>query len=246
MKIKIMSKIKLVILLIVGIQNLGNSCSCGIYEPVFCRIVTEGHNIIQVVVTDSTSHIMKVNLIENINKEINEDSLLIYGQDGWTCGESLNQFNINDTLILAVTEWEFNGVDYWYLEGYCGVHFLRYEEGMVKGQITDTLTLQPIQDFKDNLFSCLDMEVPIEDVENLENQITVFPNPVLENFQISITQNQIDGYKIYNLNGQQIKNRTYYQSENTVEVNSNGMESGIYYIRIITSKGILTRKILKI
>ena len=247
MKIKITLKIKLFFFLIVGFQNLGIACHCGYYEPVFCRIANEGHNIIRAVVSDSIiSSVMEVKIIENINKEISTDTILIYGQDGWSCGESLNQFSLNDTLILAVVEWEINGQEFWYLEGFCGIHFLRYENGNVMGQITDSLIIQPLQIFKDNLFSCLDMEVPIEDIENLENQLSVFPNPIQNTFQISITQNQINGYEIYNSNGQRIKHRVFYQKINNVHVKSEGFINGVYYIRITTSKGVLTKKVLKI
>lgn len=247
MKIKITSKIKLVILLILAFQNLGVSCHCGIYEPVFCRIANQGHNIIRAVVSDSTiNSVMEVKLIENINNEIFGDTILIYGQDGLTCGETLTQFSLNDTLILALDEWEINGQEFWYLEGFCGVHFLRYEDGMVIGQITDSLTIQPLQEFKDNLFTCLEMEVPTDEVENLEHQISIFPNPIKENFQITSIQNKIVGYEIFNSNGQQIEQRNFHKLLNIIDVNSNNLGNGVYYIRIITSKGILTKKILKI
>ncbi len=245
MKIRTSSKITLAILLILSFQNIGISCSCDMFEPAFCKMVRPELNVIQVVVTDSASYLMEVNLIENLNKEISEDTLMILGQDGFNCGEWLYQFEINDTLILAVLPWEYNGKTYWYLEGSCGIHFLRHEDGMVKGQITDNLTLQPFQDFKENLFACLDMSVSTEDNNNLASQISVVPNSIQNAFQISMTQNQIDAYELYNSNGQQIKSRTLQQSANTVEVNASDLGNGIYYIRIITSKGILTRKILK-
>lgn len=247
MKIKITLKIKLVILIIIAFQNLGVSCSCGIYETVFCRIANHDHHIIRAVVSDSTiNSIMEVKLIENINNEILGDTILIYGQDGLTCGETLTQFSYNDTLILALHEWVINGQEFWYLEGFCGIHFLRYENGMVKGQITDSLTIQPIQEFKDNLFTCLDMKVPTEEVEILEQQVSVFPNPIKENFQIISIQNEISGYEIFNSNGQLIEKRNFNKLLDTIDVSSNNLGNGMYYIRIITPKGILTKKILKL
>lgn len=238
--------LKIAILILIS-QNSILACSCFPYEPVFCRVVNEGHNIIRGVVTNHPDfHLMEINLIENLNKEIVEDTILILGQDGFNCGEYLSLFNINDTLILALSHWEINGTNYWYLEGFCGLHFLRYENGIVNGQITDTLTSQPLQDYKDNLFSCLDMEVPINEIANDEFQLTLYPNPVSGHFQVSTLQPQIAAYEIYDLSGTKMEVKAFSQLEEKIEINSNGLEQGIYYISIRTPKGIITRKFLKI
>jgi Secretion system C-terminal sorting domain len=246
MKAKIIFHIKLIVLFTIAIQNLSNACSCWPYEPVFCRIVDEWHHVVRAVVTSHPDYyLMKVQLLENINKEITEDTIIIYGQDGLSCGESTDQFNINDTLILAVVEWEIDGAIYWYLEGFCGLHFLRYENEMVMGQITDTLTIQPIQDFRDNLFDCLAMPLPIKEIEGSKSELSIFPNPVLEKLQISTIENLISGYDLYDSNGQLIISEVLNQSVEKHDINADDLRTGIYYIRIKTSKGVLARKFIK-
>jgi len=247
MKSKMLTQIKLIIFILIIVQNLGLACFCP-YEPVFCKNVHVEHNLIQAVVTDSTNqaHTMEVEILENIHKEITEDTLLIHGRDLSSCGERLDQFSINDTLILAIEILQFNGNEYWYLGGECGLQFLRYENGILNGQITESLTTQPIQDFKDDIFACIDLTVPVKEIESLENQITVFPNPTLGNFQISFPEIKVSSYEIYNSSGQQVINETLNEAIDIIEVKSSPLSNGIYYLRLITSKGILTRKFLKI
>lgn len=247
MMLKLFKKTFVVLLVLVTTQNLSTACSCFPYEPVFCRIVDDTHHIVRGIVTGFDDlHLMKFQIIENINKEILEDTVIVYGQDGLTCGESLDQFNENDTLILAVNNWEFNGTTYWYLEGFCGLHFLKYEDGLVKGQITDNMTEQPIQDFKDNLFTCLDMEVPTDDIQKLANDISIYPNPIMDNFQITASNNLIQSYEIFSTSGQRIVSKIFSQPVENLEIQSNHFGEGILYIRINTSKGILTKKLLKL
>jgi hypothetical protein len=223
-----------------------NACDCG-YESVFCRNVYEAHNIIMAVVTDKLEdiRIMEVQLLENIYKEISEETITIYGQDGGNCGEDLYQFSVNDTLILAIYESEYNDSIYWHLEGLCGLHFLRYENGMVKGQITDSITSQPIQSFRDNLFNCLDMVISVDDVEQSAIEYRLFPNPVIDVFQIIAEQSIIYSYEIYSSNGQKILSKNTGQTSEKVDIDSSGLGNGIYYIKVITSEGILTQKFFK-
>ncbi len=104
MKKEIRLRIQLLFLFLITIQTITTACSCWPYESVFCRSVTPWHNVVSVVVTEHLEfHLMEVKIIENINEEIAEDTIVIYGQDGLTCGELLNQFEFQDTLILAVT-----------------------------------------------------------------------------------------------------------------------------------------------
>lgn len=238
--------LSLFILLIIS-QNSIYACSCSHYEAVFCRNVHEGHKIVRGVVTDQPDvHLMEFSILENINNEIVEDTILVLGQDGVNCGEYLEQFAVNDTLILALNTWEINGTEFWHLMGLCGLHFLRFENGLVSGQITDDFTSQDLQGFKDNLLSCIDMEVPVLEVDKNELEINVFPNPVSGNFQIGAFQPQINAYDIYNSGGTLIASKIFDQPEEKIDIYSGDLGQGIYYIRIRTAKGIITRKILKI
>jgi len=237
-----LNKLSLILFFSLTFQSFAIACSCFPYEPVFCRIAHTGHNIVRAtVISHPDFNLMEIKIIEDINNEITEDTVMVLGQDGLNCGESLNQFLIQDTLILALRYVTFNGTDYWYLEGFCGLHFLRYKDGMVTGQITDTLTEQPLQDFKDNLFTCLDMQLPTEDILSKKENLNVFPNPVTSTLHIETNLKNILEIDIFNAGGQLIIKK---QNEFS-EINTNDLNKGIYFIRVKTSKGILTRKFLK-
>lgn len=246
MELKLQRKILLTLFLITVIQTSMYACRCGQNDPVFCKNVNEEHHIIRAIVTDTSfDEMMEVELIENIHQEIGEDRILIYGNDGNNCGENLDKFAVNDTLILALTEQNIKGVHYWYLHA-CGLHFLKYEDGMVKGQITNLYTELLLQDFKDKLFYCFGMEVVLGEVEPLCNQITIFPNPVLDDFYVGISQNWINGYEIYNSVGQLMAFEKFNQFVDEIEFKPNNLSSGVYFIRISNSKGSVTKKFLKV
>lgn len=240
----IVFRTQLILFFIILIQNFSTACSCYPYEPVFCRIVGPGLNVVSVVVLDQPtidSSTMRVKVLENLNKTIVEDTITIIGQDGLNCGESLYLFNLQDTLILGLLE--LANQSKWYLEGFCGLHYLRLENGMVKGQITDTDTIKTYQLFKDDLTFCLALRVNTEDHLRLVNQLKVFPNPASALVNVHSDQS-ILSYELYHTSGQLLDTRHYKELNDAIEINTGHLEFGIYYLRIRTSKGILTRKFM--
>lgn len=244
MKKTIIKQSQLILTLVIAIHCVANACTCYPYEPVFCKIVNGNHHIVRaVIVSFPEMHLMEVQVIENIHQELNTNSITVLGQDGFNCAESLEDFSIQDTLIMALEPVQ----NYWYLEGACGLHFLRYENGMVLGQATETTTIQTIENFRDNLFDCSFTGISDEGMEVVdESKVRISPNPVVEQFQISTTQNPISGYEIYSSNGQLISSSFLNQSVNRLDVNSNHLPSGVYFVKVRTLNGILTKKILKI
>lgn len=74
----------------------------------------------------------------------------------------------------------------------------------------------------------------------LEREVLIFPNPVSETLQISASDGiSVEGATIYSILGENLIT-TY---ENTVDVSYLSKE--IYFIEIVTNKGIITKKILK-
>lgn len=249
MKKSTFRKIQLLLFFVIAFQNFGMACDCWPYEPVFCRNVSEGSTIVRaVVINHSGPSYMEVVVLENINQEVEEDTITIFGQDGLNCGENLGQFNIQDTVILAVayTQWEVETEFYWYLEGACGLHFLRYENGMVVGQVTDSLTSVPIQDFRDNLFDCLEMvRTGVDDIPKTNEIITLNPNPVTDIVQIETTAYPVLEVEVFNLSGQRMMLKKG-EENRLIDLETGDLEVGVYFVKIHTATGILTRKFLKI
>jgi len=119
---------------------------------VFCKNVSESHWVIEArvlaILDGNTSNSMEVEVLTNIYNTIDQDTILIEGNNGANCGENLYRFSRGDRLILALDSFT---EDTWHLSGSCGRHFLDVDENEVKGQITPTQTVVDKQYFIDNI-----------------------------------------------------------------------------------------------
>lgn len=244
MKNRTYLKIQLISFIIVLTQGISIACSCAPYEPTFCRAVHGWRHIITaVVVGHSEPHLMEVNIIENLNHTIAEDTISILGQDGWNCGADVMQFEIADTVIMAI--YNVSPADEpvcWYVEGLCGLHYLRYENGKVVGQITESMTEQDYQSFKDNLLECVDMDVSTTEAES-ESSLEIYPNPVNENLYV-FSKKSILNVSVFDMNGRKLAPAIDF-SVNELSVNVEGLDQGIYFIQVETGDGVLVRRFLK-
>lgn len=247
---KLMKNLKIicVIILALSCQSLIFACSCSPYTNEFCNIVSPGHTIVSVKVTGHPDfHLMDVEVIETIHNELDDTSITILGQDGLNCGANLDGFEIDDELIVALSmilDWQ-TGEMMWYLEGACGLHHLRLQDETVQGQITETMTEQNYQDFKDGILNCTeDVDVNTTEILN-ENEVAVFPNPVNDVLNIEVENQEIKAIEIFDSNSSLLIERTELHIQNT-NLNLAKLQAGIYFVRIRTNKGILTKKILKL
>lgn len=85
---------------------------------------------------------------------------------------------------------------------------------------------------------------PLSVGEFNENQLSIYPNPTKNTVIIKANQN-IEMVTVYDINGRLLKtnNPTYRQSE--IEVKLGELSNGIYFLKIQTSLGIQTQKIIK-
>ena len=76
----------------------------------------------------------------------------------------------------------------------------------------------------------------------------VFPNPAKENLNIIIPEinfNKIGNFatvEIMNISGEVLKQEHIYSP--TIQINLSNISSGIYFINVKTSKGIISKKII--
>ena len=228
--------------------NNAIACTCWYYEPTFCRELDEDENVLKVVIEElyvseypdfDFNDRMRVRVLENIHLETSHDTLLIFGQDGLNCAEYLDDFNLSDTLIIGTKIYNDTTVSY--LNG-CGLSFLKFQNDTIYGQITDDLTFQHIEDFKDNLFTCIDLETSVKDPN--EHEINIYPNPFNNIITIEFSE-PILKMELIDLNGKIIQSvvpDNNLKTELTVSENGNS----IFFLRIFSEKGILTRKLIKL
>ena len=83
---------------------------------------------------------------------------------------------------------------------------------------------------------------PSLSVEELEIlKFTMYPNPVNEMLTIDI--NDVVNYSLINLNGQILKKGDLKENENTLNVSN--LSAGLYFLKIKTDGGMVTKKLIK-
>ncbi|WP_420573250.1 T9SS type A sorting domain-containing protein [Kordia sp.] len=87
----------------------------------------------------------------------------------------------------------------------------------------------------------IDGTLSLNDVSNNEVYFTMYPNPVKNQVEVSIQQKA--KYIIVNSHGQQLKNGVLYQGKNTLNLES--ISNGIYFLKVISTNGFITKKIIK-
>lgn len=76
------------------------------------------------------------------------------------------------------------------------------------------------------------------------NKVITYPNPA--NNEVNIYVNggyEMSAYQVYNLAGQQIKQG--YASGKTTQINISELLNGVYFVKVITDGGVVTKKIVK-
>jgi hypothetical protein len=81
---------------------------------------------------------------------------------------------------------------------------------------------------------------------NLENQLTIYPNPTNGNLTIEINgnQNEATAIEIYSLTGKMITDLKFrYNTSNKITIDLTRQPIGLYFVRIITQNEIVTKKV---
>ena len=135
-----------ILLLLTFAVHKSLACSCDPYEPNFFKNVT-AYNQVCIAVFDSINYSYNVgglngqtgffrllDTIGAVNSSVG-NSIVVSGQDGLNCGENLLQFSAGDTFVLALTSGFYTShiKDTFYLEGFCGKHFIGIQSGEYAG-----------------------------------------------------------------------------------------------------------------
>jgi hypothetical protein len=74
-----------------------------------------------------------------------------------------------------------------------------------------------------------------------ENSLSVFPNPANEQITLDDGQGVIKDISIYDIMGRKIRKHSINTTKSTLDVSN--LQSGMYFLKILTEQGILTRKV---
>jgi len=217
------------------------ACTCWPYVEHFCGIVNNGNYIVRATITENISEERrKVKLLDNLNLEIQEETFTLLGQDGGNCGELLAQFSLGDTLIMALSIWD----DDYYLEGACGLHFLRYINGFVYGHLYPDSTSMPYDLFTENLMECMDFTNSTSELEEEVISLNFYPNPVQDILNVNSNQGLIEALELYSIQGERIIYKSEVNSP-SANMNLSSFQGGIYLLKASIDGREIIQKIYK-
>ena len=79
----------------------------------------------------------------------------------------------------------------------------------------------------------------------LERSVTLYPNPATEMISVAVSDANImiTGVEVYNVYGQLVN--TIVSTENPLRINVSGLADGMYYVRVTTDGGVVTKNFVK-
>ena len=81
----------------------------------------------------------------------------------------------------------------------------------------------------------------------LENSVTLFPNPAKEVINVECTMNnvqfEVETVEVYDVYGKLVN--TVAVNENPIRINVSNLADGMYFVRVTTEKGAVTKRFVK-
>lgn len=247
-----MNKLSLFIIFVTILHSqAAQACSCQGYIQEFCFGADTSDYIALVELIefdDPTAASFK--LIENLHKEI-PDTIAVLGSDGFNCNLSLDNFSVGDTLVIN-TRFYQSGVTnvtnfntyHWGIPD-CSRHYLEYSNGIVIGAL-DTFNVATENDylqFKEQLFGCFDFTLSTAELD--KDYFNIYPNPFTDYIHIETIEYHIIEINLYNLKGEKLISQHLHKAS-TAQIDLPDENSGLYFLEITTSEGILRKRVVKI
>ncbi|WP_306354013.1 T9SS type A sorting domain-containing protein [Flavobacterium sp. '19STA2R22 D10 B1'] len=107
--------------------------------------------------------------------------------------------------------------------------------GNVEANITETGTAPEEDDA---------IALELEEVSDIKNTFTMYPNPTRDVFTIKSTLSTINKIELIDINGRIVKKVNANQVSQT-QVNISNLIMGLYFVRVETTKGTSIKKIIK-
>ncbi len=84
----------------------------------------------------------------------------------------------------------------------------------------------------------------LEDKSQLENKVTVSPNPAQEFVNLGFSDLSVSTIQVINQMGVLVKDLKVTSSTNKYQLSLQGIRSGMYFIRVYTDKGVIVKRLL--
>lgn len=262
MKNHFLRKLQLIFAFSMAVQIMAFSCTCSYSIPYFCHAIHETDHVISAVVLgfpdDPDNPIpdliryMDVKVLGNLRHEITPSQIVIEGHNGLNCGVDVEQFEIGDSLILALSgQNSSDSIQYWNLTWCPGPHWLSLNNNICTGPYVGGVDTISIDSLKYHLEQGICPESQIIDSTNdqqtlASDNIQVFPNPAHNFLNISLDGSSLASFaiRIYNTNGQEVLISNS-NNGNTIQLDVSELPNGIYMIEILQNGEVGYEKFVK-
>lgn len=231
------------------------ACSCDNYIEEFCSSADATDNIALVTltgfdITAGNTSGATFSLIENLNSTI-PSTISVLSADDFNCNLDLSQFAIGDTLVINVTPYTqpspntFNAIEYNFGIEDCARNHLTYSNGVVHGKLDTINELEELDydSFRAGLFNCISFSLSNEEIDGLD--INLYPNPTNGELFINASELEIKEVKLYDLKGILIDfDQNKFSNSHRIIIPAH--HNGILILEIMTPRGILRRKVVKV
>ena len=176
---------------------------------------------------------MNVAVIEVLQHSIANDTITVVGGPGSLCGMGVTHFDIGDTLLIGVYHLNADTIGF----SICGIHYLGFSAGQVRGYIRPGVISQTYDEFKAGIGACTAMV----HADSLE----IYPNPVHHTAKIRFPNKFSEVYSlgIYDSSGRLIR---LYQNllSGRLEIDMADLPPGMYFVQVSSKESTVTRKLL--
>nr|MBX2829324.1 T9SS type A sorting domain-containing protein [Flavobacteriaceae bacterium] len=79
---------------------------------------------------------------------------------------------------------------------------------------------------------------------NLESEVLLYPNPVNDQLNIFSMKSYIESIEVYDIRGRRMR-QDIEEEKNSCALNISNLETAVYFVRVVTETGSITKKIIK-
>lgn len=203
----------------------------------FCQSISNTSNVAIVTVLDegidTTLYIpttfIRVLILEDLQNEIQQDTLTIWGGNGADCGMNVNSlFNAGETLIIGVHIYDGSTKF-----SICDRQWLRIIDNQVVGNIAPNVGTMTLEKFRDNFQACIGM--------SYSYGVLIYPNPASDVISVNIENEFPLTSNVYIVSSDGRIHRAIedtYQS--SISFSISDLSSGIYFVQATNSEGTFT------
>jgi len=223
--------------------QVGYSCRCASHPPYFCQNVYSSTIVIQgKILNFETDDILTVIVLDHIQHDTDADTIRIIGHDGSNCGQIMNVFNEDETVIFNLRKIRYLADSIYYLSG-CGINYLKQGADLVLGPISPGVRSRFYNDFKSEIEDCTNF-VSVEIGHNQAESIMFYPSPMSQHLTVRGWDGSRVKFELYDVAGNLMrKDKLSDYNERTIDISD--LHDGVYIIRIFNNKESLVRKIIK-